>query len=183
MPSAVAAAAAAALRDKLSVAVGLPSVMVMVSTVLPASPPLVLIVAVGKRVTMVCSVNDESRSLPPAPLSKSIEIPIAYPPETQFEALIVTVIGRRPFVALAPVPNLLVFAKDLLVAAKAAIAPAGRLGDLARNPARSLRQPAIPAWDGSSGRDRLLPGSALPGSFHTESAAGQSRQGRRMQRR
>ena len=72
MPAAVAAAEAAALRDKISAAaVGLASVMVTVSMLLESGEPFVLMVALGNRLTIVCSVNAVIALVPPAAPFKS----------------------------------------------------------------------------------------------------------------
>jgi hypothetical protein len=71
MPAAVAADEAAALRDKFSAAVALASVMVTVSMLLESGEPLVLIVALGNRLTIVCSVNAVAVLVPPAAPFKS----------------------------------------------------------------------------------------------------------------
>jgi hypothetical protein len=71
MPAVVAASEAAALSDKFSVPVALPRVTVTVSIVLPLSLELVLIVALGNRLTIVCSVNAVIALAPPAAPFKS----------------------------------------------------------------------------------------------------------------
>ena len=71
MPAAVAADEAAALRDRFSATVALASVMVTVSMLLESGEPFVLMIALGNRLTIVCSVNAVIALVPPAAPFKS----------------------------------------------------------------------------------------------------------------